>query len=164
MKLWWNFWDWKSISIYWGWLMNYWNFFLFSLCSTVIHKDGYQLSIFNLARSTSHFCFGAILCCWNVFNLSYGKNSLRPSSTLFTIPSLHTYNLPTYPLVTVYISIEHHHFEWVNRVNQLFLWPFSITFSKFTRPGSLQGHVKASPKAKSSPSLRGATDMAPWKI
>ena len=30
--------------------------------------------------------------------------------------SIHTY---------IYIYMEHHHFQWVNQVNPLFLWPFS---------------------------------------
>ena len=34
------------------------------------------------------------------------------------------------PLVNVYITMEHHHFQWVN---PLFLWPFSIAFCMFTR-------------------------------
>ena len=34
------------------------------------------------------------------------------------------------------ITMENHHFSWVN---QLFLWPFSIVFCVFTRPGK-QSH------------------------
>ena len=35
-----------------------------------------------------------------------------------------------YPLVNVYIAMEHHHFKWVN---QPFLWPFSIANCYITR-------------------------------
>ena len=41
-----------------------------------------------------------------------------------------------YPLVNVYIKMENHHFEWDNWDNSLFLWPCSIAFCLFTRPGS----------------------------
>ena len=36
----------------------------------------------------------------------------------------------TYPLVNVYITMEHHNFQWEN---PLFQWPFSIAFCMFTR-------------------------------
>ena len=41
-----------------------------------------------------------------------------PHSAKSGPPKLHT----TYPLVNVYITMENHHFQWVNPI---FLWPFS---------------------------------------
>jgi len=35
-----------------------------------------------------------------------------------------------YPLVNVYITMQNHHFSWVNH---LFLWPFSIVMLVITR-------------------------------
>ena len=39
----------------------------------------------------------------------------------------------TYPLVNVYVTMETHHLEWVQYMNQLFLRPLSIAFGMFTR-------------------------------
>jgi len=34
----------------------------------------------------------------------------------------------------LHITMEHHHFSWVNSLFHLFLWPFSIAFCMFTGP------------------------------
>ena len=42
----------------------------------------------------------------------------------------HILGYPLAPLVNVYITMEHHHFLWVN---PLFLWPFSIAILVYQR-------------------------------
>ena len=42
-----------------------------------------------------------------------------------------------YPLVNVYITMEHHHFSWEN---QLFLWP-SIHLEITTEMGAMDGFL-----------------------
>ena len=45
-------------------------------------------------------------------------------------PTLEVELIGIYPLVNVYITMENHHFLWVN---PLFLWPFSIAMLNYQR-------------------------------
>ena len=60
---------------------------------------------------------------------------------------------PSWPSwsLTVMNTIENHHFSWEN---SLFLWPFSIAFCMFTRPGNSHGNF--------TPWHHHGT-MAPWR-
>ena len=77
-----------------------------------------------------------------------------------TIYSLHgsyglfSFRLYCYPLVNVNITMENHHFQWVN---PLFLWPFSIAMLVITRGYSYHPTLSMWTRLRRRPSQREAS-------
>ena len=113
---------------------------IWSLCIFMCQYGAYNIKM-HICWYTAHYVIPSFLDFPKVFPIGFQWFHGNPPffSVISTIHSLILsiipkpflyiamispgfYDFPSYPLVNVYITMEKHHFQWVN---PLFLWPFS---------------------------------------